>query len=56
MQEDLKNKMRVCTCRSRLGRGDRNITDFSKVPWKRAAETYSAVLSQTLAKVTSVEE
>ena len=33
-----------------------NIADFSKLDWKYAADTYSAELSQHLAKYTSVEE
>lgn len=46
----------VRACKTRLGRGDRNIAEFSKLDWKCAAETYSAEFNQLLANDTSTEE
>lgn len=46
----------VRACKIRVGRGDMNIADFSKLDWKCAAETYSAEFTQLFANDTSVEE
>lgn len=44
------------TFKSRPGRGLMKGTDFSKLEWKRAAETYSAEFNQLLANDTSLDE
>lgn len=46
----------VHACKTRLGRGDMNIAEFTKLEWKCAAETYSAEFTQLFENDTSLEE